>query len=87
MMTSEETRVLVYLRQHGITSVAALSGSCLAGLPTDWVARIVANLDWLGYVTLYGDGPHAALQITEKGRAQCGGPHRARPRPIAPRQR
>jgi hypothetical protein len=81
MMTSEEIRVLTFLRQHGAASVATLAGACLSNLPADWVNRVVANLDWLGYVSVYGDGGGAdtVLQITEKGRAHFGGPHRALP--------
>jgi hypothetical protein len=70
MMTSEESKVLRFLHRHGTASVAALSRVCLAGLPAEWVRRIVGNLDWLGYVSVYGDsGPCAVLQLTEKGRA------------------
>jgi hypothetical protein len=72
MMTSEEVKVLNYLRQHGTASVVVLAQGCLPGLSPDWVGRIVANLDWLGYLTVYGEsnGAQAVLQITEKGRGQ-----------------
>ena len=70
MMTSEETRILAFLRTHGATTVGALARMCLPGLPADWISRVVANLDWLGYVTIYGEGgSHVLLQITERGRA------------------
>ena len=70
MMTPEETRVLDYLRTHPSASVADVARNCLAGEATaEWVERVVANLDWLGYVALYHglNGSSAALQITENG--------------------
>jgi DNA-binding MarR family transcriptional regulator len=75
MMTPEEARVLEYLRQHGSAAVADVAHACLAGASPEWVDRVVANLDWLGYVAVHhgpGDEP-AALQITEKGLAWAVG--------------
>ena len=81
MTTSEELRVLTFLHHHGTASIAVLARSCLPGLPAEWVGRIVSNLDWLGYVTVYGEGSgQAVLQLTEKGRAYFGGALRSRER-------
>ena len=73
MMTSEEARVLEYLRRHGSAPVADVARGCLSGAPSEWVDRVVANLDWLGYVAVHRGpaGEPAALQITEKGLKQA----------------
>jgi hypothetical protein len=73
MMTSEEARALAYLRRYGSASVADVARGCLSGAPQEWVDRVVANLDWLGYVAVHRGpaGAPAALQITEKGLKQA----------------
>jgi hypothetical protein len=70
MLTPEEARVLAYLRRHGSALVADVARSCLAGASPEWVDRVVANLDWLGYVAVHHGpaGDPVALQITQKGR-------------------
>jgi hypothetical protein len=75
MLTIEETKVLAYLRGHPFASAAEVARACLPGASPDWVARVVANLDWLGHLTTYQgpDGRLAAVQITEKGLGQAGG--------------
>jgi hypothetical protein len=74
MLTSEEAKVLTYLGRHYTTSVACLTRDCLPRATPDWIERVVAQLDWLGYVTVfYGpDGQPGVLQITDRGRAQLG---------------
>ena len=75
MMTLEETRVLEYLQRHPSASVAEVARSCLSGaIARGWVDRVVANLDWLGYIAVLNgpDGEPAALQITQKGLAYAG---------------
>jgi hypothetical protein len=69
MMTPEEARVLEYLRRHGSAAVADVSDACLAGAPREWVGRVVANLDRLGYVAVHRGpgGEPVALQITPNG--------------------
>jgi hypothetical protein len=69
MMTPEEARVLEYLRRHGSAAVADVAHACLAGASREWVGRVVANLDWLGYVAVHhgAGGEPVALQITPKG--------------------
>ncbi len=69
MMTPEETRVLVFLRRHLTATVTELGDACLAGASPDWVDRVIANLDWFGYVTVYqGEGgAKAVVQITDEG--------------------
>jgi hypothetical protein len=73
MMTAEERRVLEYLRRHGCAPVAEVARACLPGAPPEWVSRVVAHLDWLGYVAVHPGpaGAPAALQITEKGLRQA----------------
>ena len=73
--------MLTFLHHHGTASIAVLARSCLPGLPAEWVGRIVSNLDWLGYLTVYGDGSgQEVLQLTEKGRAYFGSALRGRDR-------
>ena len=69
MITGEERRVLEYLRRRGSAPVAEVARACLPGAPPEWVSRVVAHLDWLGYVAVHPGpaGAPAALQITEKG--------------------
>ncbi len=70
MMTPEETRILNYLRVHPSASMVDVARACLSGGATmEWLERVVANLDWLGYVAVYQglNGASATLQITEKG--------------------
>ena len=72
MMTAEETKVLAYLRRQPHATLAEVTRACLPGASREWVDRVVANLNWLGYITVYRgrDGEPAALQITGKGRPQ-----------------
>lgn len=70
MLTSEEMKVLRYLGKHRSASPGELARVCLAGaVPPGWLERVVANLDWLGYVAVLpgAGGGFAALQITQKG--------------------
>jgi hypothetical protein len=75
MLTAEETQVLYYLRRRPLGAVTELARSCLAGASPEWVGRVVARLDWFGYVVaFYGPGGSlAALQITERGLSHAGG--------------
>jgi hypothetical protein len=76
MMMPGEVKVLAYLRKHGWATVADVTSACLAGTPKELVSRILGNLDWLGYVTVYPGpgGTTAALQITQTGMAAASGP-------------
>ncbi len=69
MMTPEERRVLEYLQRHSSALVADVARACVAGASPEWVDRVVANLDWLGYVAVHHgpDGEPVALQVTRKG--------------------
>ena len=68
-MMPEEAKVLSYLRQHSHASVRDVAAVCGQAR----VARIVADLDWQGYVTVFYEpgGEPSALQITERGRRQA----------------
>jgi hypothetical protein len=74
MLTPEEAKVLTYLGRHFSAPIARLTRDCLPTATPDWVERVVAQLDWLGYVAVfYGpDGQPGVLQITDRGRAQVG---------------
>ena len=85
-MTPEETRALEYLRSHKSPSLTEIARACLArAADMEWVDRVVANLNWLGYVAVYpgANGTPAALQITQKGLAHAVA--RIRPRQEAGR--
>jgi len=63
MMTTEETKVLEYLSKHPNAPVAEVARCCLSGeMTTGWVDRVLANLDWLGYVVVH-HGPDGAPRI------------------------
>ena len=74
MTTHEETRILRYLRSHTPARVCDLLKSCLPGAPQEWGNRILANLEWLGYITVYYEpgGDPVALELTSKGMS-CSG--------------
>jgi hypothetical protein len=73
LMTIEEEKVLQYLGRHPRATLADVGQSCLAGAPAEWVGRVVANLDWLGYVIVFGSGGDCVLLLTGKGLAGCSG--------------
>jgi hypothetical protein len=74
MTTHEEIKVLRYLRGHTPAALGELLRACLPGTPLDWGKRIISDLEWLGYVTVYygRGGDPVALEITPKG-AQFAG--------------
>jgi hypothetical protein len=65
--------VLAYLRRHLTATATEVARACLPAAPPDWINRIVAELDWLGYVTVFPgpDGEPHALQLTDKGKAHA----------------
>ncbi len=71
MLTPEETRVLEYLCRHFPATAAEIGRECLPGVKPQWAARMIFNLEWLGYVVVFH---HAGeqLQITDKGQAYLG---------------
>ena len=44
--------------------------ACLPGAPPHLGSRVISDLEWLGYVTVYygGDGNPLTLQLTDRGR-------------------
>ncbi len=69
MTTPEETRILRYLCHHTPAAVNDLLRNCLPGAAPDWGSRVIANLEWLGYVTVYyaRGGDPVALELTPRG--------------------
>jgi hypothetical protein len=69
MLTPEEVRVLNYLRRQLCAGLKSVVQSCLPGSTPAWVERVVSDLEWLGYVTVYhgADGQPVTLEITENG--------------------
>jgi hypothetical protein len=74
MTTVEETRILHYLRRHTPAALPDILATCLPGAPAEWGGRVIADLEWLGYVTVHygGGGDPIALEITPKG-LSCAG--------------
>ncbi len=66
MMSLEESRVLHYLRKHPFSTVDEIARACGHTGSQEEVARVLWNLEWLGYVVRYG---HDAVQITHRGKS------------------
>jgi hypothetical protein len=71
MLTHEETKILGYLRKHWTSPLSDVIRVCLPGAQPEWAKRVLADLEWLGYIVVYYDqrGEPLALQSTEKGRS------------------
>jgi hypothetical protein len=85
MLVPEQDLILRYLGRRTTALFCDVLQSCLPGASRDWGTRILSDLEWLGYITIYpgADGQPLALQLTDKGRQQAHhlqGMHR-RPRP------
>jgi hypothetical protein len=81
MLLHEQSLVLRYLRSRAVAPIRAVLTACLHGTPLELGKRVLADLEWLGYITVYcgSDGEPLAVQITDKGRGQVPhleGPHR-----------
>jgi hypothetical protein len=64
MLTPEETKVLTYLRKRLVATGGEIAQACIPGGSFEYAARLLWNLEWLGYVVSYGQD---AVQITERG--------------------
>jgi hypothetical protein len=72
MLVHEQSVVLRYLGQRATAHFRDLLAACLPGASRDWGKRILSDLEWLGYITVYSDdGEPLAVQITDKGRDQA----------------
>lgn len=69
MLTPEQTRILHHLQNHFITPLADVAEACLPGASPDLVKRVLADLEWLGYVVVYYDelGEPLTIEMTERG--------------------
>ena len=58
------------LRRHATSRRGEPAETCLPGVSAGWLRRVLADLEWLGYVVVFWDpaGEPAAVQPTEKGR-------------------
>lgn len=65
-MTPEESKVLSHLRNRIMSSVEEIASACLPEGSLEQARRILWNLEWHGYVVLYGPD---AVQITGRGAA------------------
>ena len=66
MLTLEETSVLSHLRTHALSTVEEITRVRLPDGSPDEAARIVWNLEWLGYVVCFGPD---VVQITQRGKS------------------
>lgn len=69
MLSHEESRILAFLRKYRTITVD----------PTrmGWNERVISELEWLGYITLYPGqtGRARVFQITERGLSRVGKTH------------
>lgn len=72
MLLQEQSLVLRYLLHSATASFKDVLRACVPGANAEWGARVLADLEWLGYITVFcgGDGVPLAVQLTEKGRGQ-----------------
>jgi hypothetical protein len=73
MLLHEQSLVLRYLGQRATASFREVLRACLPGATQEWGKRVLSDLEWLGYITVFagGDGELLALQITDKGRQEA----------------
>ena len=74
-MTPEEARVLSFLHKRLTAPAAEVARACLHGGSIEWLNRVVARLEWFGFVNVfYGpNGEATAVQITDQGMRQLAG--------------
>jgi DNA-binding MarR family transcriptional regulator len=74
MLTLEETRSLTYLELHPSASVSELARVGLARASSAELDRLLAHLNWLGYVSVYRGADEEVLlvQLTDQGRRHFG---------------
>ncbi len=69
MFVHEERRILRYLRDHRSCQFSQMLTACLPGTPALDGQRLLLNLEWLGYITVFPDqeGNPLLIQITTRG--------------------
>lgn len=69
MLTPEQERILSHLHGRLFTSAADIAARCMPGASPAWVSRVLADLEWLGYVVVYNDdaGVPLTVEMTERG--------------------
>ena len=69
MLTSEQAKILNCLQRSMFTTIDHIAATCMPGASPAWVARVVADLEWLGYVVVYNDesGTPLTIEMTERG--------------------
>src|SRR5262245_25455076 len=55
MLTYEQAKVLGHLRRQGTSRQGEPAEKCLPVVSTDWPRRVLADLEWLGYVVVFWD--------------------------------
>ena len=72
MLVHEQSLILRFLRQRPTAAFAEVLRACMPGGSADLGKRVLSDLEWLGYVTIFSGngGEPMAVQLTEKGRAQ-----------------
>ncbi len=70
MLTHEQAKILRFLRKRIAVNMDEICQTCLPGSSPDWANRVLADLEWLGYVVILGDATSrsATIETTERGR-------------------
>jgi hypothetical protein len=70
MLSHEEAKILRYLRRRIVANMEEICQACLPGATPAWANRVLADLEWLGYVVVLcdGTGRPTAIETTERGR-------------------
>ena len=70
MLTHEEAKILRFLRKRIAANMSEICQRCLPGASPDWANRVLADLEWLGYVVVLdgGNGRPATIETTKRGR-------------------
>jgi hypothetical protein len=70
LLVREERLVLQYLRQHASCPFGEILKACFPKTPESWGERVVQNLEWLGYLSIFpgSDGQPPSVQLTSRGK-------------------
>jgi hypothetical protein len=70
MLTQEEAKVLRFLRGRFLVNLSDVGRVCLPGASRECIDRLLANLEWHGYVVVLRDtrAGQCTVQATERGR-------------------
>lgn len=69
MLIHEEINILGYLQEHPSCPFEQIHKKCLPSASLSVTERLLRNLEWLGYVSIFpgNDGRPFGVQITSRG--------------------